>query len=246
MNLYWSGAAPRPCSWCVRSFWMCVLRTAPRGVRFPRMGLGSLLHCAAVGARCPRNDTGVLGIGGTEPTRAGEPETFSFTNKVNMSPDSNNIFSQPQKRQQRAHQTSRRAWTRQDEPVRRRNAAAATARREKRCPKSNSGLHFGFEASNFAAGLVPGKQHSNMTDAQSASTSHSNTPPSATREVSSESTPPRPPPAPRPIRSPRSLLENRIVRPGMELPCLHGFEPVLPSLALAERRRNQTEISILV
>ena len=51
-------------------------------------------------ARCPRNDTGVLGIGGTEPSRAGEPETFfsSCMPGVNLSPDSDNIFSQTKKR----------------------------------------------------------------------------------------------------------------------------------------------------
>ena len=76
-----------------------------------------------------------------------------------------------------------------------------------------------------------------MTEAHRAPIALSNTPPSATREVSSESTPPRPPPAPQPIRSPTSLLVNRVVRPGMTLPCLHGLgfeEPARPPSPRAE------------
>ena len=76
-----------------------------------------------------------------------------------------------------------------------------------------------------------------MADAQAASPS--NTPPSATRNVAGESTP-RPPPAPQPTRSPSSLLENRVVRPGMELPSLHddlGFEPARSPSPAAVRRR---------
>ena len=98
MSLWWSAAGARGLAGGRWSRVLDVLLLV--AFASPRMGSGSLLHCAAVGARCPRNDTGVLGIGGTEPSRAGEPETFfsSCMPGVNLSPDSNNIFSQPQKR----------------------------------------------------------------------------------------------------------------------------------------------------
>ena len=155
------GGRARPCSWARWSrFYTCLAGTAPRGVRFPSHGIGLVIALRGGGRAVPperhrrawdRRD-GAL-------SRAGEPETFfsSCMPGVNLSPDSNNIFSQPQKT---PHNARTNEPARVDAPgraifqsiTRRRDRASARSA----CPKSNSGLHFGFGASDFAAGLVPG------------------------------------------------------------------------------------------
>ena len=83
----------------------------------PRMGSGSFVRGRGGARVAPGATTGVLRQIRHGALSRGGAGDVSFTKEVNMSPDSNNIFSQPQKRHQRADQTSRRASTRQDEPI---------------------------------------------------------------------------------------------------------------------------------
>ena len=98
MSLWWSAAGARGLARGWSRFYTCLAGTAPCGVRFPSHGIG--LVSARRRTRCPRNDHRRAEIDAARsPPARGSQRRFSSSCMpgVNLSPDSNNIFSQPQK-----------------------------------------------------------------------------------------------------------------------------------------------------
>ncbi len=127
-------------------FYTCLAGTAPRGVRFPRMGSGSLVRGGpAARASCPRNNHRRAETDVARSPLARGSRRLLFT-KVNKSHRQSNIFSQHKKRCHSAIVQPARV----DAPgraifqsiTRRRDCASARSA----CPKGNSGLHLSFEA----------------------------------------------------------------------------------------------------